>query len=347
MLKRGHVLDIYDDADGVHVRDGALLKKYGQLHVDPAEKISSLKDKDFALVVMTKAGEKVRKFPIHSPEALALSAHYLSKTGSQLPAQALLIAASNMVRSHLRFGCDVPEELAKQASADVEGPYFNEGTYRPVEEAVPAAAMGKYAYERMLSNGSTVKMFPVDDAQIARRSAETFSKIAYEIPARARFEGAIKLAAALRQLGVRNEFVEKTAALTPNPAFRAHMDVRRGMVTDDESLKTLDSIQKLAGALHGPMIAAAVEEFDVRTGISHLWDIKVRNPWDSCFTVKEASVKVGDRSITKEALVKLLDSGKLASMFKESTIKEFKSNPMVIFESLPEPTKQTISQMIS
>lgn len=356
MLERGHVLDIYDDADGVHIRDGEALKKFGELRVDPAERISALPDTEFALVVMTKTGEKIRKFPIHNPEALALSTHYFEKTGECLPGGAFNIAAVRLAQAHLRFGADVPfsKELVKMGC--VVGPYFDEEEGRKndlkfsemkASVSMPEpASLAKYAYARQLGDGRTLKMFPVQDAEACRRSVENFRKVAFEMPARRRYEAAMTILPHLAAHGIQDEFVEKTAELSPNPAFSAHMAVRREMVQDPESLKTLASIEKLAGALRGPLVAQALEEFDVRAGISHLWDTRVRNPWDSCFTVKTASVKVGEREVTKADITKLLDSGKLATMFKESTIKEFRKDPLVVFESLPGPTKETLCRMI-
>jgi hypothetical protein len=50
--------------------------------------------------------------------------------------------------------------------------------------------------------------------------------------------------------------------------------------------------------------------------------------------------------VTKEALLKLIDSGKLKPMFKESMLKDFRKMPLEVFTSLPDPTKTTIAGMI-
>jgi hypothetical protein len=339
MLERGHVLDIYDDADGVHIRDGEVLKKFGSLRVDPAEQVSALPDTEFALVVMTKTGEKLRKFPLNTPDALALSAHYFGKTAQALSKEARTIAASNIARAHLRFGCHVPDELAKEASDAVVGPYCKDGVAEPAATEKP---MAKFAFETKLGDGRTLKMFPVHDEAARRQSAETFRKVAFEMPPRRRYEAAAALAAA----GVKDELVEKFASPVPNPALSAHLAVRREMVQDEAAWKALDAIEKQAQEKPGAAVAEALEAFDIKHGIDRLWEARVRNPWDSCFTVKTASVKVGGRDVTREDLAKLIDSGKLATMFKQSTIKEFRKDPLVVFESLPGPTKETIAQMI-
>src|SRR3990172_9821611 len=118
MLKPGYVIDIYDDAEGKHIADGGLLKKYGELDVAAADDLAKLPDKDFALVVLTKTGQKQRKYPVHTPDSLALSIHYFGKTGMALPEKARAIAASNFVLAHLRFGADPPEGLRKLAKEE-------------------------------------------------------------------------------------------------------------------------------------------------------------------------------------------------------------------------------------
>lgn len=352
MLKVGHVIDIYDDADGKHLRDGALLKKYASLEVDPPEKLASLMDKDFALVIFTKTGEKHRKFAVHTPDALAISHHYFSKVADDLSPEARTIAATNLAKAHLRHGAtEIPEDLEKAASKAVVGPYFNEAVERPLITAPAPAAepkyATKYALERKLSDDRRVQIFPMDTLEEVQASVETLKKVAFDLSGRDRCKAAMKLQEALQGFQQpQDEVLAKLAAFDPNPAFLTHMEARRAALTDDQDIATLDSLIKVAGSLSGPTLAAAVETFDRKTGISRHWDRAIRNPWDSCLTVKEAGVKAGSKTITKEALVQALDAGKLDGLFKKSTIADFKKAPLEVFKSLPDPTKETIANLL-
>lgn len=353
MLQPGHVIDVYDDAEGTHLLDGTLLEKYGgALDVAVPENLEALDDRDFALVVMTKTGQKIRKYPIHEPQTLAVSSHYFEKCGADLPANAQKIAAANLSRAHLRFGVEPPESTEKiAAGVEVEGPYYNEADadverrgftqsfYKPEVST-------KYAFRRTLGDGRKIEMFPIANKEEAAASLHAFQKNALTLPPGDRWKTAITLAKVARDNGLRNVFVEKLAECTPNPAFTAHVAARREVCRTDEDRDTLDQFSKIAGALPPVQRAAMLEEFDKRAGMALQWGHRLTNPWDSCFLVKMASTKVGDKTITKEALVKLLDGGKLGSLFKESMIKDFKSAPMEVFESLPTPTKHTIAGMI-
>lgn len=348
MLQPGHVIDIYDDAEGTHLLDGTLLEKYGgALDVAVPENLSGLADRDFALIVMTKTGEKHRKYPMHEPNSLAVSLHYFEKCGEALPQKARTIAASNLYRSHLRFGVEPPDAIRKLASSDVVGPYFDVTMDREDNKVfMKPRVSAKYAFTRKLDDGREIDMFPIADRDETEASLLAFRKHATELPPRDRWTVAVKLAKRARELNLHDEFVEKLAEFTPNPAFSAHVAARREVCRTDEDRNTLNQFEKVAGALPPLTRGAMLEEFDRRAGMAYHWDRRLVNPWDSCFIVKTAATKIGDKTITKQALDKLLESGKLGSLFKASMIKEFKKSPMEVFESLPTPTKQTIAGMI-
>lgn len=348
MLKAGHILDLYDDAEGVHLKDGEVLKKYGNLQIDRAQDLRHLPDKDFALVVFMKTGEQSRKYPMHTPDALALSTHYFEKVGAELPRDVRMIVASNLALGYHRFGAEVPGEISKLASERVEGNQWEEGCESIEIEEAPAEprAAEKYALRHEMVDGSVVEMFPLDTAEDALASADELSKIAGELPPRDRYEAATAIGEALRDFGRSDARMSKLASLDPNPAFMTHIAARMEILKDDQSKKTLDTLSKLAGELPGAKLAQALEIFDKKAGISFHWDKRIRNPWDSCFQAKTAGEKVGDRVVTAEALVGLIDSGKLASIFKKSTLRDFREQPLEVFRSLPDPLKNEITALL-
>lgn len=349
MLDPGHVLDLYDDADGLHIRDGKVLEKYGsKLMIERAEDLKSLQDKEFALVLVTKTGEVHRKFPIHTPDQLAISTHYFEKTGSSLPPPARAIVASNLAAAHARYGAAVPEELAKLAREDVVGPYFEMGRARLEEVPAPAAEpvyAEKYAFAREMADGSKVEMFPVDTLDRLHDSIAAFKKVAFDLSGGDRYHSALGLSAKLREHGKEDAFLEKLSSLDPNPAFMTYIEGRMPYLTE-ENQKTLSTLAKLAGALPGVKIAEALESFDRKAGIAYLWDIRIQNPWTSCFQQKTASVKVGDREVTAKDVLRLVDSGKLAGMFKKSTLAEIRKQPLEVYSSLPDPLKREIASLL-
>jgi len=346
MLTSGHVIDVYDDAEGKILADGELMKKYGgNLQVDTAEDVSKLPDGEFALVIMAKTGQKHRKFPIHTPDALAVSSHYFLKTASGLSEQAKTIAASNLLRSHLRFGAEAGEEIRKHAALEnVVGPYANEA--EPPRSTPKPAEPEKFALSKELLDGRKLQAFPLDTPEDVAASVSEFKKVAFELPSRDRYVLAHKLLRATMEGGNADTELAKFAGVEPNPAFMTHMAARREVCRNDTQRKVIDDLTKLAGALQPPLLAAAVEKFDRETGLHHYWDVRIRNPWDSCCFSKEAAVKVGDRDVTKKDIEGLIENGKLATLFKTSTINEFKKAPLEVFESLPAPTRKTIVDLM-
>ena len=269
--------------------------------------------------------------------------------------KARTIAASRLHSAHLRFGAEPTEEISKLASADVVGPYFNVAEDREdnrvflrPDDLAAAAEPTKYAVKRVSVDGSILEAFPITDAVQTQASVVEFKKVAYELPAHDRYGTALTLQASLRQFGVpKDDGLAKLASFDPNPAFEAHVAARMEALTDDGEKKVLSDLVKLAEKLHAPHMARALEDFDRKTGLHHYWDQRIRNPWDSCYQQKTAGIKQDDKTITKEALVSLIDSGKLKGIFKESTLKDFRKAPVEVFQSLPTPTKNTIAGMIA
>lgn len=348
MLQPGHVLDLYDDAEGVHLRDGKILEKYGSaLEIEREADLAKLQDREFAIVLVTKTGEIHRKFPLHTPDQLSISTHYFGKTGAALPQEARVVVASNLAAAHARYGRAVPEDLSKLASKEVVGPYFEMGRGGLVISADDVAPVyaEKYAFVRELGDGSTVEMFPVDTVDQLKASVQEFRKVAFDLSGGDRWRTAKALSEKLAAHGLKDAAIEKLASLDPNPAFMTYVEARMPYLTE-ENQKTLSSIAALSGGLPGTKIAEALESFDRQAGIAHLWDIRIRNPWSSCFQAKTASVDVGDRSVTERDVLGLLDSGKLDHMFKKATLAEIRRQPLEVFSSLPDPLKHEIASLL-
>ena len=348
MLKPGHVIDLYDDAEGTFLKDGAVLEKYGsKVEVETPDSLAKLADADFALVILTKTGEKHRKYPVHTPDALALSTHYFEQVGFGLPKEAQTIAATNLTKAHYKFGAAPPAEIEKQASKEVVSSLWSEDRADGAVEVRTFEQSTKYAMKKTLCDDSVLEVFPIDTLEMTRESAAEFKKVAYQLPPADRYAAATALAARLEELeSPDRELTEKYASLVPNPAFMTHIAARQEHLLDPVSKKTLDDLSKIAGALPGTKLAEALETFDRKSGLAQLWDIQIRNPWDTCYTYKTASVKVGEKVITKTALMGLIDSGKLKPFFKTSMIEAMKKQPLEIFESLPVPTKETIANLL-
>jgi hypothetical protein len=116
----GLVFDQYDD------QDGRVLKTF---HPDPSDipdfvktasrltgtQIEKLADDQFALVLLD-GGFKMKKFAMVDAGNTALSIAYLLKQAHLLPADAVKIAAANLIEAATHYGLGVPEALVKAAT---------------------------------------------------------------------------------------------------------------------------------------------------------------------------------------------------------------------------------------
>ncbi len=115
----GFVIDQYDDVDGRVMR---------ALHSNPSDipdfvktsarldegQLMKLADDRFALVLLDQ-GRKLRKFAMVDKGNVALDVIYLLKQAHLLPAEAVKVAAVNLIEACRHYGLGVPAELEKAA----------------------------------------------------------------------------------------------------------------------------------------------------------------------------------------------------------------------------------------
>jgi len=121
------VVDFYDDPDFHASAEAQALIKEG--HVRPLEAVSELHDRDFAVLIMTKAGTH-RKFPIYSPMATGLSGRYYEDIEEALPEEIRKVAGFFLKKAHEEFGLALPPSLAEE----YEPVAHNEVSHEPTED---------------------------------------------------------------------------------------------------------------------------------------------------------------------------------------------------------------------
>lgn len=114
------VLDIYDD-QGLTLIDIPLPAWVGNSPHTPVEKLASLPDDLFALILVSPDGRSAtRKYACHTPTSAALSAIYLSQYYPNLSADAVHVAASNIKTACEMYGLPAFPALDKLAEASAK-----------------------------------------------------------------------------------------------------------------------------------------------------------------------------------------------------------------------------------
>lgn len=115
----GLILDVYDDTEGVVLRElfsssGEIPDMAKEAHALSAEDRDGLPDEAFALVLVNNEVE-LKKFATVDETNTALSVMYFNKTAHRLPEEAQSVAAENLWAACEMHGLEAPEWLKKTA----------------------------------------------------------------------------------------------------------------------------------------------------------------------------------------------------------------------------------------
>ena len=153
------VVDFYDDPDFHASVEAQDLIKEG--HIRPFEEVSELRDRDFAVLIMTKAGTH-RKFPIYSPMSTGLSGRYFEDIEETLPDEIRKVAGFFLKRAHEEHGLTLPPSLAEEYEPVAHNEVSHEPTtdirIRSTEAVVKMAQYSFTSHSREMSPLEKVAM---------------------------------------------------------------------------------------------------------------------------------------------------------------------------------------------
>jgi hypothetical protein len=140
--------------------------------VTPVEDLDSLRDKDFAVKIITKVGQH-RKFPINTPAAAALSGRYFEEIESRLPEGIRKVAGFFLKRAHDLYGLDFPPSLLEP----FEPVPHNEAEMEPAVPPLHASSDGvaKLAQHGFVSRARSTP--PLEKVARAREVAQILQKV--------------------------------------------------------------------------------------------------------------------------------------------------------------------------
>ena len=336
----GKVLDVYDDLKLSLLQEN--LAKVGSLKLDPVDQIMKLPSDKFALVFLTKTGKALRKYPIHSADATAVSNLYFEKMAHKLPPEARAVAATFLKKASEGFKLSPSKTLEKHATGeftsnvvDVRKCSDNELTSKP----------------RHLALGED---YPIDTQMQVKTAMSYFDENVrlFEPRYRHLFANAVIKRAA--EIGVG---IEKTSSLHKyagekygNLIESAYHERLHALAGDSQAQKALKHLFEKRGSFTPDKFAEALEKLDKATHVDRYWDraLGVRDPYRSTFEgIKIASaIKVGNQSVDPAKIQKLAGSDALKRAFDATFCERFSEAPVEIFQSLPRPEQAVILSMI-
>jgi hypothetical protein len=341
----GRVFDIYSDGlhEGVN-RD--LLEKVGSAELLEPEQLDALPDSEFAFIGFTKTSEKRRYYPVCDADNTKLSMHYLENFGDSLTPFNRVLTGKTLYKAAYRHGIEPTDHVRDLAAVDIHEAYAAQdiGSLLGHEKA---ASTSEYALEYVV-NEDTYKAFPIGTKAEIVKSASAFQDNLRRLPAPHRRQVAVKLAEACDREGLNAPIeVVKYASHNPSDAFLFHIETRKSFLQDDEERATLDKLAMLSGACDGEDLASALYVFDRNNGLDRYYDSRIPDAWASVYGFeKAASTEFNGQKIAEADLIGLIDSGSLNDVFEPDLLDQMREDPVTVYDSLPNPTKEAIASRL-
>lgn len=371
-------VDFYDDTDRQVIKKLAVDHEAGGLEVTQLtpEQLDELPDSEFGLVMLTKRGSVIRKFPLNDSGNTWLSSQYFSHTHQKLAFPARFIAAKFIKQACDAYGVTPTGQVAAYAErADgtvatnnmfVEG-YEKRWMLEKMAErefslqGADVAAIDAYAdspdehFALVMTHpdGTIVRKYAMPDANHVKVAAAYFDRYAESFPPEHRRNFATAVARRADELGVDvtdSGLLTKWASEELNPWIGDHLEQRKALLPRNEAAH--DALCKLAELLSDSSpddVAKALSKFDEATGISRHYDHALADPYASSVgkVASAWSADVDGRIITEKDLTDDGVQKKLAGYLGSSFAKQMQDDPVAVFESLPAPEKQLVKQVIS
>lgn len=196
--------------------------------------------------------------------------------------------------------------------------------------------------------------FPIDSYGQVQQAAEYFEKHARSMHPADRRMYCTNLTGRADELGIEVSYnIRKygSAGYAPDGEVNVAVCTRMQHWAEDAPERDmLKNLMEKAASVHPDVFCAALQQFDEATGMDHLWDEAIYDPFYSTYGfVKQAEWKWedGNDRLTEDQLnlsaKKDFDSVKRA--FGGELAQEFRKDPQQIFDSLPLDSKRIIARM--
>ena len=354
MSLANQIIDFVDDLDRSILKTASVPKEFLKSNILTAEDRDSLDNDNFALIIMTKEGSALRKFPINDAANTWLSCHYFEKTASSLPFQAQQTAATTLSAACAVFGLEVPVTIKQAAKGNFCGNMYKEASVSkaPVEFVKRASSGEKYY---ALGN-----KYPLPDAEFVKKAEEYFDKHWQDFSPEDRYAYANNVKARAEELSVKlgSGQILKYA----NDVFGtrlAHEIKRRKDLLDNNSEMSvaLDKLAAHTSDTAPDTFAKALHLFDKKAGLDKHYDKYLSDAFKATFEDHEkiAKAKYGYNwkddnsglSLSEAQLEKAAEEkyDKIKGYFGETLASHMKKNAVAIFESLPSDAKVVVARI--
>lgn len=304
MSLAGIIFDIYDDSNYSILRQDG--EKIASCSCEASDKIQKLPDNAFAVIIKTASGEKLRKYPRHTPDAIKISAFYLNKVKDTLP-ESIKVAAIDGLVNNKTNTVTLEKEKVVYASTNNFGLKVGENSY-----------------------------FPLDTEEQVKTAVATFHLSCDKLLPSERYELAQNIIkqASVMDIGLNNNIYKYANRQITKLAWLQAVKARTLNCLDNEKIAAL----KAYNPVDTNKSLAFLAEFDKNAGLTN----KVPDIYTSVFAdiIKIAGLKVA----SKEEKIKAIPVEHLKAAYGDDFAAEWEKDACAVFASLPIPVKEEIEE---
>lgn len=321
--------------------------------------MSKLAEDECALIIYHPSLGALNKYACSTKELVELNTLYLLEKAPKLPDELCKVAAHYLIEASKAFHLNPSEELIKLEDSCVKDNVVNISEINPVAYQIKLASRTKQntnTFIGKLANNQfavpSKRKYPLIDENTIKTAMAFFDAYSQDLPILDRLEFAYntKLAAQNQSIKLTGK-IAKYASLDPkslNPDFTVQVKARKDLTVDSSAQNLYEELLTKKANLEPVKIAKVLSKLDEETGINQYWGRYIEEPLLATLgIIKEASVTVNGKTITKTALSQLCEKD-LSKWVDNRTLDELKGNEgLQVLASLPMPTQDGLLTLLS
>lgn len=343
------VIDFHDDSKSVlrGLSKEAMPAGVRTSAVTAADALARLESDQFGLVVLTKSGATLRKFPLATAADAWLSKIAMAANGHKLEPEMRSAAESRIQAALVRHGIE-SEGHAKTAAHRIHAEIGVGGQTTVTDSGKPAHC-------------ALADRYPLDTQEQVKTAADYFDSYGPQFTPKERREYCWNLAKRAAELKVE---------LSQKAAFRKYaaegfgtevsMEIRKRRDLLKAGSQLISTLAKIAESRHGlgpEKFAALLEAFDSQAGFDPIHGKFLRDPYAATYEEDPLKKTAGDGyrwsdektglQLSGKELTKAADEKhqKIAAFFGPTVADQLKKHGSQIFESLPSDVKIVIARI--
>ena len=349
MYKVGfQIIDYYDDKEMlmemITGETPDFAKSAKLLNYDDRE---NTPDDYYAVVMMTKAGHKIRRYPVFDKSHTWLSCRAFEKTAHKLPFDAVKTAASILYSNCVYHDIECPASIKKFADTIYSNIVnIDEDKDPPLEYHIKQALINKSS--KKISDNEygivtkTAKLYPLNTKGNTEKAISYFEEYSNQMLPRYRREFAQQITKYANYHGIHPD-LDKHSSTEQGNRVKHNISVRRAFVKKAEEVQFLDDLTAKCKDIETDRLINIIEQFDKLAGLDRYWDVQIKNPNETVLeklAIDSSSMGIRDDDI--EAYAKTHASVELMGHLPEESINEFIMEPKKKYKDMSDIQKMII-----